>query len=345
VSGRVVQGWHPDPFGVHEARYFSAAGEPTKLVRDRGVESYDDPPSGADAVAAATARLSAVPAPPAAYAPRGAYSYGRVSERDSRRRPDIVGFAASGIILAAVAVAGVFVAQTIMSPKRAGTPGATGVAFVNQAAAQTLRQDTADLVLSGSIATGAAGGTMRGTGAFDLGGKAGTLNMTVRSQVGVAAVREIWLSGRVYTAVSVDGRSVSSTGKEWIVQQAPSQGSATLNLSGGNPTAALVSLKNQGIAVSALGTRVIGGVACTGYTVTLPDAQATLTVWINPQNLVREISANTTFDVPSDGAPASAAPTDSATAPSADLTMDLSYTAAPLHVTAPPAASTVPQTG
>ena len=51
MSGRVVQGWHSDPFGVHEARYFSAAGQPTKLVRDMGVESYDEPPSGADEVA------------------------------------------------------------------------------------------------------------------------------------------------------------------------------------------------------------------------------------------------------------------------------------------------------
>ncbi len=37
-------GWHPDPFGLHEMRHFSAAGEPTRLVRDQGVESYDEPP-------------------------------------------------------------------------------------------------------------------------------------------------------------------------------------------------------------------------------------------------------------------------------------------------------------
>ena len=49
----VTTGRHSDPFGVHEARYFSADGQPTKLVRDRGVESYDEPPSAPDAVAAA----------------------------------------------------------------------------------------------------------------------------------------------------------------------------------------------------------------------------------------------------------------------------------------------------
>ena len=40
-----AQGWFADPFGVHEHRYFSA-GQPTKLVRDNGAESYDSPPDG-----------------------------------------------------------------------------------------------------------------------------------------------------------------------------------------------------------------------------------------------------------------------------------------------------------
>ncbi len=38
-----AQGWYVDPFGLHEHRYFSA-GQPTKLVRDSGGESYDPPP-------------------------------------------------------------------------------------------------------------------------------------------------------------------------------------------------------------------------------------------------------------------------------------------------------------
>jgi hypothetical protein len=38
-----VQGWYRDPFGVHGDRYFSE-GRPTKLVRDGGVEAYDEPP-------------------------------------------------------------------------------------------------------------------------------------------------------------------------------------------------------------------------------------------------------------------------------------------------------------
>ena len=38
-----LEGWCTDPFGLHEARWLSD-GVPTKLVRDNGVESYEDPP-------------------------------------------------------------------------------------------------------------------------------------------------------------------------------------------------------------------------------------------------------------------------------------------------------------
>jgi len=37
------QGWYSDPFGVHRFRLFRG-GEPTGLVMDDGVETYDEPP-------------------------------------------------------------------------------------------------------------------------------------------------------------------------------------------------------------------------------------------------------------------------------------------------------------
>src|ERR1700722_14825912 len=39
------EGWYTDPYERHEARWLSD-GEPTKLVRDGAVESYEDPPAG-----------------------------------------------------------------------------------------------------------------------------------------------------------------------------------------------------------------------------------------------------------------------------------------------------------
>jgi hypothetical protein len=38
------EGWFTDPYGRHEARWLSL-GEPTKLVRDDGIETYDGPPT------------------------------------------------------------------------------------------------------------------------------------------------------------------------------------------------------------------------------------------------------------------------------------------------------------
>jgi hypothetical protein len=39
-----AEGWYIDPFGHHEARWFSD-GIPTALVRDGGAESQDQPPN------------------------------------------------------------------------------------------------------------------------------------------------------------------------------------------------------------------------------------------------------------------------------------------------------------
>jgi hypothetical protein len=284
-----------------------------------------------------------VPEPASAYAPRDAYPHDRDSGRDPRRRlSGIVGIAASGIIVVAIAVAAVLVVLTIMQAPRSGsTPGATDTAFVRQAATRTLQQHTADVVLSSSTTSGGTNTATHGTGAFSLDGKAGTLSLTVGPQPGVMAFRELWLDGHVYVAMSIGGKGLLPKGKAWVTAPVSSQQSGTANLAGGNPTAALVSLENQGISVRALGTKVVGGVSCTGYTVTPPGAQAAITVWINPQHLVREITASTALDITFDGAPASAATTGTPSTPSVDLTMDFSYSAAPVHVTAPPADSTV----
>ena len=43
----IAWGFHPDPYEIHEERYISGEGQPTKLVRDNGIEAYDPPPDGA----------------------------------------------------------------------------------------------------------------------------------------------------------------------------------------------------------------------------------------------------------------------------------------------------------
>jgi hypothetical protein len=46
VTQHMAQNWCIDPYGRHEARWFSR-GLPTALVRDRGLESQDPPPETA----------------------------------------------------------------------------------------------------------------------------------------------------------------------------------------------------------------------------------------------------------------------------------------------------------
>jgi hypothetical protein len=43
VGTNPAEGWYRDPFAIHEDRWMSQ-GQPTKLVRDGGAESYDPPP-------------------------------------------------------------------------------------------------------------------------------------------------------------------------------------------------------------------------------------------------------------------------------------------------------------
>jgi hypothetical protein len=48
LSGAVgdeTASWQPDPYGIHELRFFSADGKPTLLVSDGGRTSYDRPPA------------------------------------------------------------------------------------------------------------------------------------------------------------------------------------------------------------------------------------------------------------------------------------------------------------
>ena len=58
-------GWVPDPYGVHEFRFFSADGKATLLVMDGGKKSYDKPPTTAPPPASEPLPTSeAQPAPP-----------------------------------------------------------------------------------------------------------------------------------------------------------------------------------------------------------------------------------------------------------------------------------------
>jgi putative flippase GtrA len=65
-----LQGWHPDPFGAHELRYFALNGKPTRLVLDAGRWSHhvpspaSAPPSSVNVVRSPTAPFTPRPVTP-----------------------------------------------------------------------------------------------------------------------------------------------------------------------------------------------------------------------------------------------------------------------------------------
>jgi hypothetical protein len=349
---KVLQGWHSDPFGLHGERYFSAAGEPTKLVRDGYRESFDDPPSDPDEVAVAMAEFMAKPEapPPGGRPPGGAYQdYLPHGPGPRDRMPAVVRFTAAGIITAAVATAAVFVALTVLKPSKPA--GAADVAFVKLAAERTLQQRTTDMVMSGTVGVDGKTVTIQGTGAFDTDGKAGTADFTSDiPSMGVMTERTIQVNNIVYTSTIISGQNSMPSGKTWISEPVSGNASTQANPSfGGQVLTGLAALEKQGITVQNLGTQVIGNVNCTGYSVTPPNSggeTGTITAWIDAQHLVREFSMNVTPDTMLNGVDLGASSTGGASGSisipiSMNMKMDFSYSAVPLHVTAPPASSTI----
>ena len=350
---KALQGWHSDPFELHGERYFSA-GQPTKLVRDGYLESYDEPPSDQDEVAAAMTRFTAnAEAPPPGAGPRGGTYQDDLPYRpDPRDRvPPALGFAATGIIVAAAVAVGVVIALPALrhSSKPAGTPGASDVAFVRLAAQRTMQQRTADMAISGAFGIAGKTVTMQGTSAFDIDGKAGTTDFTMDiPSEGVLTERIIQVNNVSYVSVSIPGQNSMPSGKTWISEPISSSGSTGSDASfSGDVLNALATLEKQGITVQNLGQRVIGNVNCTGYSVTPPDSggeTGTITVWIDSQHLVREFSMNVVPDTMLNGVDIGASPTSGSSgsiSASVNMKMDFLYSALPLHVTAPPASSTV----
>jgi hypothetical protein len=315
-----LQGWSYDPFGLHEARYFSA-GRPTKLVRDGNVESYDEPPADADGLAhAAAAPGSTVGWVPQPAGVSGPYTddAGFAPGAPGRSRGRVLVVVA--LVTAAALVGGVVAVNGSRStPNRA--PGSSPVAFVTRSAGQTLAERTADMTLSATIQIGGQSVAVSGSGEANFSANAMALDLNTSTSSGPLSEKEVLARGNLFLTFSLDGRSLGqfTGGREWI--QMPAQASGSASLTGSDPSSSLSVLEQHGSTVRAVGTEVIGGVSCRGYAVT-PTKQAmiasakaeiaklglssamaslelslvqgmsppTVTVWIDAQGLVRQMS-------------------------------------------------------
>jgi hypothetical protein len=203
MVGSDPQGWYADPFGQHEARYFSA-GHPTKLVRDGSAESFDEPPSTAyrgplrraDDTDETDSDTEPVQVAAAAAATR------------SRGRPRAsvtmaVGLAAIGAIAAFV------VFSKSVFPALARTPALSPVAFVNQSAQRTLTAGTADVTMYGTMPDGSRRDAVRGTGEANFGADSLAVHVSVRGSGGSMTEDEVQINQNLYFNISINSRSLS----------------------------------------------------------------------------------------------------------------------------------------
>jgi hypothetical protein len=307
VASRELQGWQPDPFGVHEMRYFSV-GRPTKLVRDGRVEAYDEPPgdlsspgaaSAAPAVAvggeqaagarvqtpaaalvstaisAATMSTPALPGLPDAAAPTRTFTplpadqVTASAARSPVARPRRRWIEYAFVAAGAVVAVLVFV---VLEGGGSGKPGIAPAAFVTKAAHQTLVEHNADFTLSATAQVGGETLAIGGNGEIDLANGSISLNVGASTSAGSITENELEVGGNSYLKVTENGKSLPlSGGRQWI--ELPFAPTAGGSFGGGSPDSALELLSQQGARVTPLGSRSIGGQNCNGYSV-VPSSQA-----------------------------------------------------------------------
>jgi hypothetical protein len=264
-------GWQPDPFGLHELRYFSQ-GSPTKLVRDAGVEGYDEPPSEKDPTARAPEQVPQVTGPPLAgqqWQPDVTRGFVvppiPVAKPHSRRR--VVTVLAPLILVVGLIVAAVVVFGG-SSPRDAGA----AAAFVQSASQTTLAQSTADIAISGNVSVAGDDVPITGSGAAvltDAQQFAATVSFTAS---GVSfQEKEVLTDGHFYMGIESGGQDISSVlpGKHWVEIPVPVGVGVSSGTGTSDPIAQLQLLTANGNQVAALGTKVINGETDTGYAVTI----------------------------------------------------------------------------
>ena len=320
-TNRTLQGWAPDPFGLHESRYFSD-GRPTKLVMDGGVESYDEPPSDTfdPAALADWPGDSAAGAPPAAGATSGSGPSYNGPDYEDRGFTAAGGRSRRGLYTVGVMIAAVAAAAGVLVVNRSSSQPSP-VAFVTTSLQRMTAVKTADIWVSGTIRAAGQSTALNGTGQVNFATSAMTISLSASTGGRTATVlRAVLLNGNFYIAVGQAGSSLGKLtgGREWIEvpasQSSGAQGSA--------PIVTPTMLKQPGVSVRAQGSRVVDGVNCTGYAVTtsihthtvspiventgsglstvtvqgslggLFKNPPTITVWIDAQGFVHEAGFN-----------------------------------------------------
>lgn len=180
-------------------------------------------------------------------------------------------FAITTVVVFVLALAAmVGVGWALRGPSVPGA-GMAPAAFVASATRTTLSQRTADIVVTGSVATTGLTVPLHGTGQTDL--TAGTLALTVTaSGTGHALLeREHVVDGHSYVDIAENGADVSSllAGKHWVdMPVAVGATTGTFGTGPVDPVSQLALLGQKGNAVRPLGASTIDGTTASGYAVT-----------------------------------------------------------------------------
>jgi hypothetical protein len=352
VTSEEPQGWFEDPFRLHDARYFSA-GRPTKLVRDGDIESYDEPPDGDIPAPVSETALDQVASEVAPETESAGTELGDDWRPPTGPRRSRVGLLTTATV---IAVAGIVTAVVVASKPAPSTISMSPTAFVTQSAQHTLSARSADVTLSGSLSALGESIPVRGTGQVDFTSNAMTLDWTMSASGHSMMEKEIQVGGNLYLAFSAGGQAEGKWVKTPVESGAASLGST-------DPAASLAVLTQHGNTVRALGTQLIDGVTCTGYSV-IPSKEAmiaaaekaagklgaknasissmiqsigsmmqpTFTVWFDANGLLREMSMRLGMQMQMGNSNDSFG---------AEVTLNFTNYGTPVRISAPPSSDTM----
>jgi hypothetical protein len=324
MDSRRLQGWQADPFGLHEARYFSA-GLPTRLVRDGTAECYDEPPSP-ESCKAATVRAQVL-TPPEAVPELGEPTAVAAEPVTAppQKRPWAAFFGAAVIVFGTT---GGLIAMTheVSAASQSGTQAPA--AFVAQSALQSMARETVEISLSGTVQTSGHSVQLHGTGAVDFTADA----MEVDASYGFSgfsfAVHMVMTGGYTYLTADYHGPELAVSGRQQA-QQALNE-SEPVSLTNLDLPSAVSDLGEALTAtLTPLGVKTIDGQSCTGYGLnpaTGPTASPVFatTVWVSSDQLLCQLS-----EVIPPSSPAGSF------AAGGRVVVDFSHYGAPVHIAAP----------
>jgi hypothetical protein len=289
-----VHGWHEDPYRLHEDRYFTR-GQPTRLVRDGGVESYDEPPGAppretrqpstftATPSAPATPAAPATPPAPAAptngtYAGVGQPSYGAAPavpqseaapapddpKRNRRRRRLFGGLGMGALVAIVIAVI------VVVGTGGSGSNAVADAAVVN-AVNSSLANKTSHVTVTNSSSDDGQTIATTGSGSIDFTTNKAEIALHVNIKGTQLDETAIYDAGVAYEQLPQIAQLLP--GKSWVsldltaLNTTGTTGSTGSSL-GSSPIAELRLLALQGNTVTALGNSSINGVSVKGYSVT-----------------------------------------------------------------------------